>query len=181
MKGGTLGALRGQAAFAGVLAALLAVACALAAAGWWSYGEISSQAGRYQGYKALQANAGRADSLSAAYAALQEDLKALRKALPEKNQGSQALNLLVEYAGKFQLGIAGINAMDEVPFTGYKELPFEVNLSGGFKDLVGYVHALETLGMVLEVRRLEAHSEAINKSRIKAKLELSVFVPRAAP
>ena len=180
MKSGRLGAWRAQAAFAAVLAAVLAGAAGLAGAGWWAYGEIAAQTGRYREYKSLQANAGKADSLSAAYAAIQEDLRALRAALPEQNQGSQVLNILVEDARKFELGIAGINALDEVPFPGYRELPFEVELAGDFKNLVGYVHALETMGMVLQVRKLEAHSEAINKHRIKAKLELSVFVPGGA-
>jgi Tfp pilus assembly protein PilO len=177
MKGGALGPWQGQAAFLGVLAAVLAGALALGAAGWRAYAEIAAQTGKYRNYKALQVNAGKADSLSAAYASIQEDLRGLRAALPEKNQGSQVLNTLVEDAQACSLSIAGITSLDEVPFPGYRELPFDVNLAGGFKDMVRYVHALETRGMVLQVRRLEAQAESINKARVKAKLELSVFVP----
>ena len=180
MKGGALAPWRAQIAFAAVLASVLAGMAALGGAGWWAYGGIAAQTGKYREYKSLQANAGKADSLSAAYAAIQADLRAVRAALPEGNQGSQVLNILVEDARKYELGIAGINALDEVPFPGYRELPFEVELAGDFKNLVRYVHALETLGMVLQVRKLETHSEAINKARIKAKLELSVFVPGGA-
>ena len=172
---------RGQILFLGVAAGLLAGALALAAAGRVAYAEIAVETARYGDYKSLQANAGKADSLSAAYTAVLEDLRSLRAALPDTNQGSQMLNILVEDARRFDLGIAGITALDEVPFPGYRELPFEVNLAGGFKDLVRYVHALETRGMVLQIRRLEAKSEGLNKSRIKAKLELSAFIPAARP
>jgi len=156
---------------------LLLCALILAAIGWRAYAEVSTQAERYHSYKALQQGAGKADSLSSVYASILKDLEGLRQALPAQNQGSYVLNVLVEDARKLDLGIAGIIALDEVPFPGYKELPFEVNLSGGFTNLVRYLHALETRGMVLQVRRLSAHTDAINKSRITAKLELSVFVP----
>lgn len=184
MKAGVFGRFSGQAAFAGVLIVLLSGAAALAAVGLRAYREVSTQALRYRDYKALQQGAGQADSLSLVYADLLKDLQSMREALPPQNQGSFVLNLLVEDARKLDLGIAGINALDEVPFPGYKELPFEVNLSGGFMNLVRYLHALESRGMSLQVRRLSAHAEGINKSRIAAKLELSVFVPggeRMAP
>jgi hypothetical protein len=184
MKAGLFGRFSGQAAFAGVLIVLLSGAAGLAAVGWRAYREVSTQALRYRDYKALQQGAGQADSLSLVYADLLKDLQAMREALPPQNQGSFVLNLLVEEARKFDLGIAGINALDELPFPGYKELPFEVNLSGGFINLVRYLHALESRGMSLQVRRLSAHAEGINKSRVAAKLELSVFVPggeRMAP
>jgi hypothetical protein len=179
MKAGMFGRYSGQAAFAGVLIVLLLGASGLAAVGWRAYREVSTQAVRYRDYKALQQGAGQADSLSLAYANLLKDLQAMRDALPPQNQGSFVLNLLVEDARKLDLGIAGINALDEVPFPGYKELPFEVNLSGGFINLVRYLHALESRGMSLQVRRLSAHAEGINKSKVTAKLELSVFVPGA--
>jgi Tfp pilus assembly protein PilO len=163
--------------FAGVLVAVIAAAAILAVAGWFAYAEIATQAGRYRDYKSLQENAGKADSLAAAYGALQADLRALRSALPDRNQGSQVLNSLVEDARRYNLAIGGINALDEVPFPGYRELPFEVEASGGFKDLVGYIRALETRGMALQVRRFTAQAESMNKARVKAKLELSVFVP----
>lgn len=177
MKAGPFGRYAGQAAFAGVAAALLLGASALAAIGWKAYVEVSAQAERYRSYKSLQQGAGKADSLSSVYASVLKDLQAIHQALPAQNQGSYVLNILVEDARKLDLGIAGIMALDEVPFPGYKELPFEVNLSGGFTNLVRYLHSLETRGMVLQVRRLSAHTDAINKSRITAKLELSVFVP----
>jgi hypothetical protein len=177
MKRGIFGRYSGQAAFIGVAAALLLGALALSVIGWRAYAEVSAQAVRYRTYKALQQDAGKADSLSAVYASILKDLDGMRAALPAQNQGSFVLNLLVEDARKLDLGIAGINALDEVPFPGYKELPFEVNLNGGFTNLVRYLHALETRGMALQVRRLTSHADAINKSRITAKLELSVFVP----
>jgi hypothetical protein len=177
MKAPLLGRYSGQAAFAGVVLVLALAAAALGTIGWRAYGELSAQAERYRTYRALQQGAGQADSLSAVYASILGELKGIRTALPAQNQGSYVLNILVEDARNLNLGIAGINALDEVPFPGYKELPFEVNLSGRFTDLVRYLHALETRGMVLQVRRLSAHAEALNKSRVTAKLELSVFVP----
>jgi hypothetical protein len=177
MKPGASGRYSGQAAFIGVAAALLVGALGLGAVGWRAYLEVSGQAVRYRTYKALQEGAGQADSLSTVYASILGDLRSIREALPAQNQGSHVLNILVEEARKLDLGISGINALDEVPFPGYAELPFEVGLSGGFPNLVRYLHSLETRGMVLQVRRLSARAEAINKSRITARLELSVFVP----
>lgn len=181
MKNGPFGRFSGQAAFFAVLAGFLAAAGALAAVGWKSFGELSAQTARYRAYRELQRGAGKADSLSAAYAVIQEDVRRFREALPESNQGTFVLNILVEEARKLELGIAGITAMDEVPFPGYRELPFELGLTGGFPKLVRYLHSLETRGMVLQVRRLSARSEAINKAGIKAKLEISVFVPGNGP
>lgn len=171
---------RGPGLFGAVLAALLAACLGLGAVGWKAYQEIAAQAARYRDIKSLRENAGRADSLSAAYAALQADLGALRTALPERNQGSHVLNILVESARGNRLDIGGITGLDEVRFPGYRELPFEVEVSGSFKDLIGYVRALETGGMALQVRKLSAWAEAMNKPRIRAKLEASVFVPDQA-
>ncbi|MDB5050700.1 MAG: Pilus assembly protein PilO [Fibrobacteres bacterium] len=177
MKRATFGRFSGQAAFIGVAVLLLLAAAVLGAIGWRAYAEVSGQAARYRDYRALQRDAGKADSLSAVYENIRKEIQGIREALPAQNQGSQVLNILVEDARKLDLGIAGINALDEIPFPGYKELPFEINLTGGFANLVRYLHSLETRGMVLEVRSLSAHAEAINKSQVTAKLELSVFVP----
>jgi hypothetical protein len=179
MKAGSLRRYSGQAAFLGVAAALLLASSALAAIGWRAYGEASRQALRYQAYKAMQRDAGRADSLFSAYGTVLREIREFREALPVQNQGSFVLNALVEDARKMDLAISGINALDEIPFPGYRELPFELDLAGGFANLVRYLHALETRGMALEVRKLSAHADAINKSRITAELELSVFVPGA--
>lgn len=183
MKPSLASVSRGPGVFAGVLATLIAAAAALGAVGWYAYGEIAVQAARYRDYKSLQENAGKADSLAAAYAALQRDLHTLRTALPDRNQGSQVLNTLVEDARRYGLAIGGITALDEVPFPGYRELPFEVEAAGGFKDLVGYLRSLETRGMALQVRRFTVQAEGMNKARVKARVELSVFVPsgEAAP
>jgi hypothetical protein len=181
MKSGLMGRIGGQAVFAGVAALLLLAASSLGAIGWRAYLEVSAQAERYGNYKALQRDAGKADSLSTAYGAILKDLQGIREALPAQNQGTFVLNILVDEARRMELAIAGITALDEVPFPGYKELPFEMNLTGGFTDMIRYLHALETRGMVLQVRKLRAQSEAINKSRLTAKLELSVFVPGEVP
>lgn len=171
---------RGPGIFAGVLVAFAIAGLCLAAVGWRAYGEVIVQAARYRDYKSLQENAGKADSLAAAYTALQSDLRTLRNSLPEKNQGSQVLNALVEDARSRGLAIGGITALDEIPFADYRELPFEVEASGGFKDMVGYLRGLETRGMALQVRRFTAQAEGLNKARVKAKLELSVFAPSPA-
>jgi Tfp pilus assembly protein PilO len=155
-----------------------------AAVGTWAWREFQHQASLYRSYRDLQLNAGKADSLSVVYAALVKDLEALKEALPAQNQGSHVLNLLVETARQKELGIAGINALDEIPFPGYTELPFELNLTGRFVDLVRYLNAFESRGMAVEVRRLAVKSEAMNKSRLQTRIELSVFVPagsRGAP
>ena len=49
---------------------MLAAAGALGALGMRAYAEVSGQTGRYGTYKALQRDAGKADSLSAAYEAV---------------------------------------------------------------------------------------------------------------
>lgn len=181
MTVGLFGRYSGQASFFAVVAGFLAAAGALTAVGWKSFEELSGQTARYRAYRELQRGAGKADSLSAAYAVIQKNVRRFREALPESNQGSFVLNILVEEARKLELGIAGITAMDEVPFPGYRELPFELDLTGGFPKLVRYLHSLETRGMVLQVRRLSARSESINKAGIKAKLEISVFAPGNGP
>lgn len=177
MKDSVVSISRGPGIFAGVLALLVIAGSALAGVGWLAYGEIVKQTARYRDYKSLQENAGKADSLSAAYTSLQTDLRALRNALPAENQGSQVLNALVEDARSRGLAIGGITALDEIPFAGYRELPFEVEASGAFKDLVAYLRGLENRGMALQVRRFTAQAEGMNKARVKARLELSVFAP----
>ncbi|MDQ3003677.1 MAG: hypothetical protein M3Y08_20765, partial [Fibrobacterota bacterium] len=97
----------------------------------------------------MQQDAGKADSLAILYASALKDLHAIRSALPVQNQGSFVLNLLVEEARKHELGIAGLSALDEVPFPGYSELPFELDFSAGLPNLARFLHALETRGMVL--------------------------------
>lgn len=169
-----------QAAFAGVALVLAAATALLAGAGAWAWREGSDQWARYQAYRDLQRNAGRADSLSSAYDALAGELEALGRALPAQNQGSHVLNLLVEEAGKRELGIAGITALDVVPFPGYAELPFEVGLTGTFPALARFLHALETQGMALQVRRLHVQGEDLNRNRVRIGLDLSVFSPGGA-
>jgi hypothetical protein len=90
------------------------------------------------------------------------------------------LNLLVEEAGKRELGISGITALDVVPFPGYSELPFEVGLTGTFPALARFLHSLETQGMALQVRRVRVQGEGLNRNRVRAGLDLSVFSPGAA-
>jgi Tfp pilus assembly protein PilO len=177
MTGRLLRRYSGQSAFLGMAIGLVVSAAVLSTVGWRAFRDFSDQAIRYRTYKAMQRDAGKADSLSEAYAGILKDMQAIRLALPAQNQSSHVLNQLVEGARKMELGIVGINALDEVPFAGYSELPFEVSLSGGFPNLVRYLHSLETQGMVLQVRRLTAESEAMNRAKVKAKLELSVFVP----
>jgi Tfp pilus assembly protein PilO len=177
---GSPGRYGGQAAFAGVVLILAAATALLAGAGAWSWRELSDQWARYQAYQDLQRNAGRADSLSAAYDALAAELEALGRALPAENQGSHVLNLLVEEAGRRELGISGITALDAVPFPGYAELPFQVGLAGTFPDLARFLHSLETQGMALQVRRLHVEGESLNRNRVRASLDLSVFSPGAS-
>jgi hypothetical protein len=96
------------------------------------------------------------------------------------NRSSHVLNLLVEEAGRFRLHLAGILAMDEIPFPGYVELPFEVELKGGFIDLAHFLHALESQGMAVRLRRVTARTEGFNQSDIDAHLEISVYAPSGA-
>lgn len=173
-----LGRYSGQLKFMGLVIALGLMVLVLCTLGTLAYREVYTQATLYRSYKMLQQGAGQADSLSVEYTFIQKNLQNIRDALPNQNQGSVVLNILVEEARRMDLGIAGITALDEVPFPGYKELPFEMNLSGGLTSLVKYLHTLETRGMVLQLRKLSTHSEAINKSKITAKLELSVFIPQ---
>jgi Tfp pilus assembly protein PilO len=170
-----LRAWRGQLVFAGILAGLILGVAVLSAGGGLAIAEISGQAGRFRAYKALQAGAGQADSLSAAYAGIQKDLRQLRAALPNGNPGAQVLNRLVEGAKACSLSIAGITALDEIPFPGFRELPYEMEVAGGFKDLVRLLRDLETGSVAVQVRSLSIRSEAMNKSRVKAKLGISAF------
>lgn len=178
MKGqSSLGSYAGQAAFSGVVFALALLTALLVAGGAWAYRELSDQMARYGSYRDLQRNAGRADSLSAAYEGLVRDLEALGKALPPDNQASHVLNVLVEEARKRELGISGVTALDEIVFPGYSELPFEVELIGGFPSMVRYFHSLETQGMAVQLRRMTVKNETLNKARVHARLELSVLSP----
>lgn len=169
----------GQIAFAGIAAALALTASLAAAAGWWCYGILAEQAAGYRSYQALQRNAGRADNLSAAYGLALREIEGIRKAMPPQNQGSHVLDALESGARGMNLGLSGVTALDEVPFPGYVELPFELTVTGEFPNLVRYLRALETQGMVLQVRRLSARNESLNKNHMQARLELSVFIPGA--
>lgn len=177
MKPGSLEGYGGQLAFAGVAAALALATALVTAGGAWAWMELRSQGDRYGAYRDLMRNAGRADSLSAAYESLGRDLEALRTALPAQNASSHVLHVLGEEARKLQLGITEITALDEVPFPGYSELPFEVNLTGEFPSLVRYLHSLESRGMAVQARRIEVRNESLNKARVEARLDLSVFSP----
>ncbi|MBW8889830.1 MAG: type 4a pilus biogenesis protein PilO [Fibrobacteres bacterium] len=170
-----LRAWRARLAFTGMFAGIILGVAILSVGGGLAVAEIFAQTGRYRAYKALQAGAGQADSLSAAYVGIQKDLHQLRSALPNGNPGAQVLNRLVESAKACSLSIAGITALDEVPFPGYRELPYEMEVAGGFKELVRYLRDLETGGVAIQVRGLSIHTEAINKARIKAKLGISAF------
>ncbi len=176
-SGNALARYRGQMVFACVAMALVLIGTLLAAIGMRAYSEVARQTGQYQMYKSLQKDAGKADSLSGIYAGVLEDLKKIRQALPVQNQASYVLNILVEEARNRNLSLAGITALDEVPFPNYKEIPFEVNLAGDFPNLVRYLYALETQGMVLQVRKLTIASEVMNQAKVKGRLELSVLVP----
>lgn len=171
------GRYAGQAAFAGVALAVAAATALLAAGGGWALRELTGRASLYASYRELQRNAGRADSLSAAFAAVDRDLASLAAALPADNRSSHVVNLLVAEARSRGLGIGGITALDEVPFPGYAELPFEVDLSGPFPELVRYLHSLETQGMAVRLRRMSARNEGLNKPRVQARLEVSVYAP----
>lgn len=177
----SLASYGGQGAFAGVAAAMALATALLVAGGGWAWKELSRQWDRYGTYRDLQRNAGRADSLSQAYESLGRDLEALRRALPADNQASHLLNLLVEEARKRDLGIAGITALDEVPFPGYTELPFEVALSGSFPALVRYFHSLETRGLAIQLRRVVIKNESLNKAQVQIRLDLSAFAPKGTP
>lgn len=172
-----LRAWRGPLAFAALLGGLIVAIAALTAGAGLAFAEIATQSERYRAYKELQAGAGTADSLSTAYARIQNDLRSLRTALPGGNPGAQVLDRLVAGAKACSLSIAGITALDEIPFPAYRELPYELEVAGGFKDLVRYLHDLETGGVALQVRTLSIRSEGINKARIKAKLGLSALAP----
>lgn len=167
----------GQAAFLTTACSLGLLILALLGAGRWAFREFTAQAAQYQAYNSLQKNAGVADSLSDAYAGLLESLETTRTALPPENQASHVLNLLVEEARRLELGISGVSALDQIPFPGYVELPFEVGLTGAFPNLVRYLHSLETRGMVLRVRRLAVTNEPLNRFNGKTRLDLSVFMP----
>jgi hypothetical protein len=168
---------RGPLAFSAMLGGMVLGVVALTAGAALATAEIASQSRRYQAYKSLQAGAGTADSLSSAYAGIQKDLRALRTALPGGNPGAQVLDRLVAGAKACSLSIAGITALDEIPFPAFRELPYEMEVSGGFKDLVRYLHDLETGSVALQVRTLSIHSEGMNKARIKARLGLSALAP----
>jgi hypothetical protein len=168
---------RGPMAFAAMLGGLILGVAALTAGAGLAIAEIATQSDRYRAYKGLQAAAGTADSLSSAYAVIQKDLRALRAALPGGNPGALVLDRLVAGAKACSLSIAGITALDEIPFPAYRELPYEMEVAGAFKDLVHYLHDLETGGVALQVRTLSIRSEGMNKARIKAKLGLSALAP----
>jgi Tfp pilus assembly protein PilO len=158
-----------------MLAGLGLGAAVLTLGGGLALAEILEQAGKYRAYKSLQAGAGQADSLSAAYAGIQRDIRQLRSALPGANPGAQVLDRLVGEAKACSLSIGGITALDEIPFPGYRELPYEMELGGGFKELVRFLRDLETGPVAVQVRGLSIRTEAMNKSRIKAKLGVSAF------
>ena len=140
---------QGQGVFLAAALLLAVLALGLTRAGRSVYSEFADQMGRYRLYRALQREAGKADSLSLAYAGLQRDLRDVHAALPADNPSSHVLNILVEGARQRDLGISGITGLDEVSFPGFRELPFDLALSGRFADLAGFLHSLETRGMVL--------------------------------
>jgi Tfp pilus assembly protein PilO len=156
---------------------LVTLTLTLTRLGYFTYTRFADQAVRYQRYHSLQLQAGKADSLSLTYTKVLQDLETVHKALPLENPSSQVLNLLVDGAHLRNLGITGITGLDEIPFPGYKELPFDLSLTGRFIDLTQFLYGLESQGMVLRIRHLNIQSETLNASRILAKVELSVFIP----
>ncbi len=169
--------LRGRILFFGLVLIFALSSWTLVQSGYWAYCLFTEQTARFQRIQSMQSEASKADSLSSVYQGWLKDLEAVRVALPEENPASHVLNLLVEGAKARELGITSITGLDEITFPGYKELPFDLTLSGHFSQLVTYLHGLESQGMVLRVRRLSIQSQAINQNLIHAKLELSVFMP----
>jgi Tfp pilus assembly protein PilO len=178
MMGGTfLARFQGQLLFAAVALVLALGTTITAAAMAWAWRESSTQWSKYQAYRDLQQNAGRADSLTAVNEKLGGDLESLKAALPAHNEASHVVNLLVDEARKQNLEVSGITALDAIPFPGYVELPFEVSFAGEFLPLVRYFHALETHGMAIQLRRVQVSNKVMNKPRITARAELSILLP----
>jgi len=145
--------------------------------GFKSFQIFSLKANQLQVYRAMQRDAGKADSLSNVYGTLLKDLRLIKTGVGAQNQSSYVLNKLVEEAKKEELGIGAITALDEMNLEGYTELPFEISVTGKFASLIKYLHALETENLILEVRKVVAENESLNHSVVKAKIEISVYVP----
>jgi Tfp pilus assembly protein PilO len=169
--------LRGQSTFVVVSLALIAIMVFASLLLAWSTKEGLGHFQRYRAYRDLQSHSGRVDSLSGKLNEVREEIKALRVALPADNQGSFVLNKLVEDARVRGLGIGTLTAMDEIPFKGFSELPFELEVTGEFPSMLGYIHSLENSGMAVQIRHLSFINEILNRSQVKAVIQLSVFSP----
>jgi Tfp pilus assembly protein PilO len=171
--------IRGPLTFAGVSILLLASIALTSLLLAWATREGLGQYQRYVAYRDLQSHSGRVDSLVGKLHEVSEELKSLRTALPAENQGSFVLNTLVEEAQVRGLGMGTLTAMDEIPFKGFTELPFELELTGEFPSMLAYIHALENRGMAVQIRHLAFTNEILNRSQVKATIQLSVFSPFA--
>ncbi len=140
-----------------------------------AYQNLIGQVTQYRTYQLAQSQFDLADSLKRLESASQKS-KALLAAVPSDGRSSYILNQLLNGAEQYGLTIGGINALDEVAYTGYVELPFSLSLKGRFRPFNQYMAHLENMDMVIKVRQYLIQSPQLNQNQIEAEVSLSAYV-----
>ena len=144
--------------------------------GKFSYQEVQKQWHLKRQYEQAAANVGSTDSLRNYYQTVVHKAQKARSALPSDSRSSHIVEMLLAGAKPLDLSLDDILSLDEVDHINHIEYPFELTIQGEFPALRQYLAALESQDMVLKMRNLDIQSEGMNKSRIDARVGLSVYV-----
>lgn len=164
-----------------VLAAGVALLCV-----YGVLGELAPRAGAaYAAYEAWQRQeatiasmarwAEERQALSHRKRRLQERFAALYVSLPRSDQMSILLQVLQESADAAGVTVRHVRPAEHVRFAAYDELPFAVEVAGGFHALGAFISRIEQSPYVITLDGFEIRRPAVTAARLHATLSLSVI------
>ena len=114
--------------------------------------------------------------LSAEKRLLQHRFAALYVSLPRSDHMSILLQVLQESADAEQIDLEQIRPAERTSFAGYDELPFQVELQGGFHAVAAFINRIEQSSYVIKVKGLQVRRASAKSAMLVADLALSVIV-----
>lgn len=134
---------------------------------------------RLKNLNELRSNVQEADTELIRMQVLDSLLSGFGKGLPQGTEGAFVLDLLMRNAESCSLSIKHLQAWEEKPGKTFRELPFDITLQGGFLEIHRFLTDLDSRPWALRMHHAELKSEALNRNRLSATLQFSVFVHSA--
>jgi len=102
--------------------------------------------------------------------------------IPENDQMSAIINLLIEEARKAEVAIRRVEPLDHIEKKAYTLVPIELNVEGGFHRILRFMNGLEQANYLVRLTRLsmEAPGEYGN-GVLSVRLRLNVTVIQNEP